>query len=140
MLIIPSVDALGRQRLESPLIQLLDTVATNPTIQTAIAARLQQLSAEYPNDVAVAVTQAAWDLKYGGDAGAGSIDRIVQVLADNPLEAIPAGRRPNSRLRATAAERIPVWLLARECLKRSELQDRRPAVGGCGDHRGRSAG
>lgn len=120
MLIVPSVNQLGERTIDSPLLKLLSMVASNPTTDAAITARLQHLAAEYPDDFAVAVTQAIWGLRHG--SGAAELDRIAQLVAARPLEPVPEGRRPNSRLRAAAAERIPIWLLARECLKRPETQ------------------
>ncbi|MBL8848662.1 MAG: DUF1583 domain-containing protein, partial [Planctomycetaceae bacterium] len=123
MLITPSVEALGQQTMQSPLLQLLDSVGGTPSVQTAIGGRLQQLAAEYPTDISVAVVQAAIQLKHGGDAGSGGVERLLQILQETPLEQVPEGRRPNSRLRGVAAERIPVWLIARQCLERPEFQE-----------------
>ena len=122
MLMTPPIEKLGEQRMESPLVRLLDTVSANPSIESAITGQLAQLAEEYPDDLAAAVAQSLWNLKQDSATTGASLERLARLLQEQPLETLPEGRRPNSRLRAAAAERIPLWLLARECLKHDEYK------------------
>ncbi|WP_345682688.1 DUF1583 domain-containing protein [Novipirellula caenicola] len=123
MLSIPDAKDLANQRMKSSLVELLTTLSKESQVSSVITDRLDQLAEQYPLDLSIAVASAAWKLSSEDDEAVQAVRQLTQMASKNPLEQIAEGRRPNSRQRREAAMMIPVWIVARDCIKHDELQD-----------------
>ncbi|TWT72849.1 DUF1583 domain-containing protein [Allorhodopirellula solitaria] len=120
---IPGVDASSVQPMESAYVALLIRLSQDTESATAIVKRLDDLGRQYPDDVSIAIADAAWKLQSGREGAGAAVDRVSSIVESNPLEAIAQGRRPNSRQRKNAASYLPVWLVARQCLSQPERRE-----------------
>lgn len=117
-----SVDGTNSGQIISLLVNILQKVAQQPGTQTELVANLQQLQSERPDDLSVRVlicaVQAAQD-----EAFTKSVTELDQWVTAHPLEALPDGKRASTRQREVAAWQMPLWLIARECLKKESLRE-----------------
>lgn len=112
------------ERINSLLATILQKVAKEPALQAEVNASLQKMQAERPDDLSIRVLGtmlAAHDAQ--PEALTKSATELDQWVAGHPLEEIADVKRANSRQREAAARRIPLWLAARECLKREPLHE-----------------
>ncbi|HEV7280783.1 MAG TPA: DUF1583 domain-containing protein [Pirellulaceae bacterium] len=108
--------------LTSPILDLLTTAGAES--REKLVARLNELSAERPDDLGVAVAGAVITLK-GDDAAASrqAVEKVVALAERLPLETIPADKRPNSRQRRKAEVQTSLWFVAREAYKLPQLRE-----------------
>ena len=123
MLLTPDAKQLSEEPMKSSYIELLLTLSKDSLTSTAIASRFSEMIEQYPEDLSIAIADAAWKLKTEDEGAQQAVRQLVVLASDQPLEDIPEGRRPNSRQRREAATAIPLWLVARECLQQEELND-----------------
>ena len=123
MPIVPSVSNVGTESIESGLVKLLVTLAKDEKVRTAIDTRLEALAKRtsdricpLPSDVRLSERQTK-DARF-----ADSVQSLAQIVAEQPLEDIAEGRRPNSRQRKVAAMSVPLWIVAREAIKQENLR------------------
>jgi tetratricopeptide (TPR) repeat protein len=116
-LIVESRDA-SKATLDSVFAIAVRSTAKNPEVRRDAAARLAELVKMYPTDTAV-LTASALVAFANGDSESirQSVDRLVKLVESAPLETLPPNGRSNSRQRAEALRQLPVWLVARECLR-----------------------
>ncbi len=120
MLAVPEMADVRTKAMESPLIDLLAELAKEPAVAQAIYARLADLRQRYPADLSIPVVDACLRLRTGYEHRGEAVQTLVDVVAEQPLEEIKSGRRPNGRQRREALTQVPIWLAARECLKTPE--------------------
>lgn len=123
MLTTPDVATLRTQHMESPLVNLLQSISKKEEVHNGVNKRLQALRAEHPADVSVCVAQSLFQLRMEDQNAAQALRDLDAVVTGNPLADIPEGRRPNSRERRAALLSVPLWLVARECLSSNEHRD-----------------
>ena len=129
MPIVPSVSNVGAESIESGLVKLLVTLAKDEKVRTAIDTRLEALQKEHPTDLSIAIGCAAFRAQTKDARFADSVQSLAQIVAEQPLEDIAEGRRPNSRQRKVAAMSVPVWIVAREALKQENLRPQAEILG-----------
>ncbi|MBX9584321.1 MAG: DUF1583 domain-containing protein, partial [Gemmataceae bacterium] len=116
---------LPRTRIGSLTASALAATADAEPARAAAAAKLAELAKARPNDLSV--LSAAALLAFAEkkpEAVKEAVDRLAAAVEKAPLEALPPNGRANARQRADALNRVPVWLVARECLKNDK--DREP--------------
>ncbi len=88
--------------------------------RAALAGPLESLQKAHPDDISVAIAVALTALG-SNDPGQiePALERLNALVAKTPLEAIPAGSRPNARQRAEALRQVSLWLVARACSNQS---------------------
>lgn len=123
MLLVPSITNLRDTSMQSPLVDLLVTISKDSTIANGIRKRLGELRAEYPSDISIGVTESAYLSRMQDEGAADALQALLAAVSDHPLEAIQVGRRPNSRQRREGLTLVPLWLVARECLKTKEQRE-----------------
>ncbi|APZ96026.1 DUF1583 domain-containing protein [Fuerstiella marisgermanici] len=123
MLSTPTPQDFSESPMKSSYIELLVSLSKDDKIAAAIEQRLNELSKQHADDLSIAIALAAWKLKLKADDAQDAVQRLVVVASDHPLEAIPEGRRPNSRQRREAALSVPLWVVARECIGKDKLDD-----------------
>lgn len=118
----PTSDDLLSARLECSFEKLLVKMSAAAPKAQALAASLSELAAAKPDDVSAATAAAlATDLAAAPvEQRQAALERLLTALEKNPLEALKAGTRANARQRAAAAERLPIWLVARRALAAPE--------------------
>ena len=83
---------------------------------------LEALRKAHPDDLSVAITIALEALAEGDSHGIEpALTRLVELVNNSPLEPLAAGARPDARQKALAAGQIPLWLVARACTTRTDL-------------------
>ncbi|MFV1963987.1 MAG: DUF1583 domain-containing protein [Pirellulaceae bacterium] len=117
MLLVPNISNLRTKPMESPLVDLLLTISKDEVIANGIRERLGKLRSDYPADLSIGITEAAYLMRMEHARMDETLQGLLAAVADQPLEAIKSGRRPNSRQRREALAQVPLWLIARECLK-----------------------
>ncbi len=123
MLSVPTVSTLRKDSMKSQLAELLDSISSNDDVSKHIDHRLAELHMQFPADLSVAVTRAIHAVDQGHDDVTDVLRELEAVVADNPLDDIPSGRRPNSRQRREAFPSISLWLVARECMSTDEHRE-----------------
>src|SRR4029079_14370175 len=110
--------------LESPLATLIRPSALTGAATNRVEEQLARLANEHPKDFSVAIAAALFALR-GDDAAktTSGLSRLRELVQQTPLEALPSGKRPNSRQRAEAQQQIGLWLVARECLKTADRRE-----------------
>src|SRR5207248_2044643 len=94
-----------------------------PEVRKDALTRLGVLMATYPADLSVQTAAALAALADGSPDGIReAVDRLVKRVEATPLEPLPPNGKPNARQRAEALPQVPLWLVARECLRK----DREP--------------
>ncbi len=121
MISIPQAQDLTKGEIKSSYVELLQTLAADSTTAERIAARLAELTRQYPNDLSIAILNTAWQLHNNLDIAAEAVKELLVLASDHPLEEIAEGRRPNSRQRREAAQLIPLWLIAQGCIGKADL-------------------
>ena len=123
MLTIPEIPRLSSATMSSPMVGLLVSLGDDAALARSIDARLMELRQQHPDDISVRVALCAWRLRMENPSVADDIRELSVWVSDHPLELIPEGRRANSRQRREAALAIPLWLIARECFSRDDLNE-----------------
>jgi len=108
--------------ISSGLVQLLVTISTDEKVKTLIEEKLAKLVAENPDDLSIAIAVAAYHGQMKDSGFPESIETLAKLLKSQPLDDIAEGRRPNSRHRRQAAERLPIWIVAKAGLKDATTQ------------------
>ena len=121
MLAIPKTDQLREKNVTSQLLGLLNEIIEKNTRQEEVLEQVHMLKKSLPQDLSVNIIDAYLAIIYENDRAADAIASLKQVLSDNPMDSIAEGRRPNSRQRKQAGNYIPLWLVARKCLKNEEF-------------------
>lgn len=106
----------AKETIDSALVRLLVTLAKDEKVRQAIDARLESLQKENPQDLSIAIALAAFRGQMKDERFAESVKTLVTIVAEQPLEEVAEGRRPNSRQRKAAAFSVPLWIVAREAL------------------------
>jgi predicted Zn-dependent protease len=106
--------------LRNEFLIFIKTMSDKPGFSSVLKERLQELFVQHPDDFSVNVVCAYIDLLQRSDSAKASTQRVLDFLNAHPLEEIPEGRRANSRQRKEAADRIVVWLLAKEMMGTSQ--------------------
>ncbi|MES2789222.1 MAG: DUF1583 domain-containing protein, partial [Planctomycetota bacterium] len=110
-------------RLTSLTASILEQAAKVPAVRTEISDSLAKLQVSRPDDVSVLIAASLLALHDPQpEALTKSVEQLDQWVTAHPLEVIAAEKRANSRQRAVAEHQIPLWLVARECLKREPLR------------------
>ncbi|MBD3672330.1 MAG: DUF1583 domain-containing protein [Planctomycetaceae bacterium] len=117
MLKVPTVQTIQSSNLESGLIDVLLDVSQSELISNSIQDRLQALRTDFPEELSVRVVAGVYESEQEDSKLDSILQEIQKIVVAHPLETIEEGRRPTSRQRRSALNRIPLWLLARECLK-----------------------
>ena len=120
---ISAADASTIKPMDSAYVALLSQLSQDLQTENAIASRFDSLSDQYSQDTSLAIAAADWKLQSDRDDAQAAVVRLVSIVQNQPLEPIAEGRRPNSRQRREAAELVPIWLVARQCLGRDDLRD-----------------
>ncbi|MDA1049521.1 MAG: DUF1583 domain-containing protein [Planctomycetota bacterium] len=123
MLLVPDISNLRTTSMQSPLVDLLVTISKEEPIASGIRKRLAELRAEHAADLSVGVTESAYLMRMQDKQAVEALQALLAAVADHPLEEIQPGRRPNSRQRREGLTHIPLWLIARECLKTKEQRE-----------------
>ena len=123
MLLVPDISKLRETPMQSPLVDLLVTISKDDTIASGIRKRLGELRAEHADDLSIGVTESAYLMRMQDEHAAEALQAMLAAVADQPLEEIQQGRRPNSRQRREGLAQIPLWLVARECLKTKQQRE-----------------
>ena len=123
MLSVPEAKTLTKGHIKSSYVELLTTLSSEDRIKQKIAVRLDQLQKQHPTELSIAAASSAWKLETRQEDAVASVKQLVVLASDHPLETIPEGRRPNSRQRREAAQLVPLWLIARQCIGSEELND-----------------
>lgn len=123
MLLVPDIANVRTKPMESPLVDLLISISKEDSIAGGIEKRLGDLRREHPTELSIGITQAAYLMQMDGEQVADSLQALVAAVSDQPLEEVRQGRRPNSRQRRAALGQVPLWLIARECLKTKDRQE-----------------
>ena len=108
--------------MRSAIATALTSLKGTPEALKLATERAAELVAKHPKDVSVRV--AALLVALAADKpepAAAAADALAKLLDESPLEVLPPEVKPNSRQRAVALLNVPVWLAARECLKRDPL-------------------
>ncbi len=121
MVSFPDAQNLTTVRMRSSYVELFKSMSTDANTAKRISARLAELAEQHPQDISIAVVLAVWYLETEPDNAADAVRRLVALTSDQPLEAIPEGRRANSRQRREASLYLPLWLVARQCLAQEQL-------------------
>jgi hypothetical protein len=106
----------AKETIDSALVRLLVTLAKDDKVRQAIDARLESLQKENPLDLSIAIALTAFRGQMKDERFAESVKTLVTIVAEQPLEEVAEGRRPNSRQRKAAAFSVPLWIVAREAL------------------------
>jgi hypothetical protein len=106
----------------SRLADLLASMSTNPQTAAAVDRRLSELWQLHPADLSLGIALALHRLHTQHDKTVETLALLEQCIAANPLEPLLAGRRANARQRREAALSVPLWLVARECLRDDRYQ------------------
>ncbi len=122
MLTVPDAQNLAKAEMKSSFVDMFKTLATDPKTAQRITARLEELADEHPSDFSIAIATAAWHFETQPENAGVAVNKLVALATEQPLEEVPAGRRPNSRQRREAALVLPLWLVARQCLGKEELR------------------
>jgi hypothetical protein len=120
MLITPNLLDVRTKPLKSPLVDLLVTISKNELVIEGIRKRLVELQSQYPADLSITMTQAVYELLLKGGKPDASLEALRGILSSHKLEELRAGRRANSRQRREAMAEIPLWFIARECLRTAD--------------------
>ena len=106
--------------LETPLTAILRPKGLAADATAKIESQLRELTDQHHQDFSAHVALTLFALKgsYRATADA-ALARLAELVAANPLEDVPSGKRANARQRAEAAPQIGLWLIARECLSDS---------------------
>ena len=114
-------------RVASLLTRILEQSSKVPAVCTEIGASLAKLQKDRPEDVSILITDCLLALQDKEPASlAKSAEQLDQWVTAHTLEMIAEDKRANSRQRTIAERQIPLWLVARECLKLEPLR----AIGG----------
>ncbi|MEQ1824309.1 MAG: DUF1583 domain-containing protein [Pirellula sp.] len=117
ILSIPDSKTIQTKRMESGLSDLFKSLAETGSAKRAIDMRMADMQANLPKDLSIGVAHVLFRSKSKLDDIDSLIDSLVAAVKDNPLDAIAEGRQPNSRQRKEAMLSVPLWLVARECLR-----------------------
>jgi tetratricopeptide (TPR) repeat protein len=114
---------LTRASMNSMFAAAVKSTEKSPEARKEAAVKVADLLKKYPNDFSVGVAAALVALADGKpDVTAEAVDRLVKLTEAVPLEPLPPDGKANSRQRADALAQVPLWLVARECLKRDEYR------------------
>jgi tetratricopeptide (TPR) repeat protein len=123
MVSFPDAQALQKDEIKSAFVDLLKNLSKESAMAERVSAKLDELASHHPDDFSVLTCVALWKLSMKREDAVSAVKQLVLAASDRPLEQIPEGRRPNSRQRRQAAQLIPLWLVARECIGSKELND-----------------
>ena len=123
MLMVPKISDLRARPMQSPLVDLLAALSKEPAIADGIRARLAELREEYPEDLSIGIAQSAYLIRMKREPSDVALLALLTSVALKPLEEVKPGRRPNARQRRGALAQVPLWLVARECLKTKERRE-----------------
>jgi tetratricopeptide (TPR) repeat protein len=106
---------LDRALVSSMLASAIQSAGATPELLTEVNASVEKLLEQHGQDLSVQIAAALSALAAGKpEAITDSLQRLVKVVDDTPLEELPAGSRANARQRAEAAKQIGLWLVTRE--------------------------
>jgi Flp pilus assembly protein TadD len=123
MVAVPDIAGLRTQPMQSPLVNLLQSISKQETLRASISGRLRELRAQHPDDLSIAVALAAYEVNAKAPTAIDAVRELDALVASQPLAEIPEGRRPNSRQRREALHVVPLWLVARESLASAETAE-----------------
>ncbi len=129
MLMVPHIADLRAEPMQSPLVELLATISKEDAIKDGVRKRLAALRVEYPVDLSIGIAESAYLTRIQHEDRDEALEALLAAVTAAPLEELKPGRRPNSRQRRTALTQVPLWLIARECLKSAEQQEIGRALG-----------
>ena len=120
---VPTVTTFREQSVKSQLLTLVEKFGDSEKGLTSLNNRVEKLKQENPNDLTTLLIDAFVNLKFSPEQATESIERLEKYFAENPLDEIAEGRRPNSRQRRQAMAASHVWLVAKECLKSEHYKE-----------------
>ena len=122
LMLLVHPDRLDQAGLTSTLDDAIRAAAAaSPSGRAAPLDRLGRLRARDPKGLEVALAEALAALAGPGDRTS-ALDRLARLVDDRPLEAIAEGGRMTPRQRAEAEAQVPLWLVARACLRAAETR------------------
>ncbi|MCA9175369.1 MAG: DUF1583 domain-containing protein [Planctomycetales bacterium] len=107
--------------LSSSLMDNLRSLANGVVSKELLIERLDKLQVDRPTDLSIAVVRAALGQELTPKDSEAAVETLLKLASSSELEPIAEGRRPNTRQRKEAARLIPLWLVARHCLKNGQL-------------------
>lgn len=116
LLTFPETDKLGESKIESPLLNVIQTLTKKDQAALAVKEKFEALHADRPEDLSIMLLLAILQLQVDPDSEPDVLNDLVEWTQQNALENVAEGRRPNSRQRKAAAEQVPLWLVARATL------------------------
>ena len=119
---VPTAATFREQSVESQLFALIEKLGASKKGLAALDDRVKRLKRNNPDDLSTLLIDSYVNLKFYPEKAADSIVRLEKYFAENPLDEIPEGRRPNSRQRRQAKTATHVWLVSKECLASEEHQ------------------
>src|SRR5262249_49467720 len=124
LLLVSYPQQLDQVRLRSLLGEALQGAGKDAALLALAKGQLADLRRQHPTDVQVHVAEVLLTLPlHKPDQSRASLERLLHLIDEKPLEALPEGTRANARQRAEAVPQITLWLAARECLLDHELRD-----------------
>jgi tetratricopeptide (TPR) repeat protein len=120
-----AIDArsLDKTTLTSVFVTAAQSLAKDPAARKAALAKAAEAGQKHPKDFSVAVAAAVVAFTDDNpDTAKAAVERLAKLVDELPLEPLPKGAKANSRQRAEAMLQVPLWLAARECLKRDALR------------------
>src|SRR5207248_3021643 len=122
ILLVDSRD-LTKASMTSMFANAIKSTEKAPEVRKDAVAKAADLAAKHPADFSVQIAAALVALADGKpEATAAAVERLAKLAEKTPLEALPANGRANSRQRAEAMDQVPLWLVARECVKDAKLR------------------
>ena len=96
--------------------------ASTTTGPSGLVQPIESLRRAHPDDLSVAIC-AALEALASNEVGRieTTLVQLAQLVERTPLDPLSAGARANARERAQAAGQIPLWTVARECRRQSNL-------------------
>ena len=113
----------NESQVECKMFGLLEALSGKEIGKELVGKRLSELRSEKPTDKTVAIADTWFQLNQTPDDVA-SVESLLKLVTQNPLDEIKEGRRPNSRQRREAMQHVALWPISYRCLASKEEQIR----------------
>ncbi|MEQ1829152.1 MAG: hypothetical protein ABL921_24530, partial [Pirellula sp.] len=127
----PNAKSLGELRLQSQWVDFVDRIVGEKAGKSAqdvsvraqlMEDRLIELQVDNPGELSIG-TAIAWNRwKYLKKNVRPALESLLAAAKSQPLEAIPEGKRPSLSQQKRGMLRVPLWIVARECLTQDEYR------------------
>jgi tetratricopeptide (TPR) repeat protein len=107
-------------KLTSMFATAIDATKKFSDLRAGALAQLSDLVRKHPDDLSVRVALAL--AAFADDKPDQAVTDLATFVAAHPLETLPAKVKANARQRSAANPFIDLWLVARQCLPKSELR------------------